>query len=96
MDLALKVELQLQLAELLLTAGRSDIALPIVEALMAAIKTHHLIDWQPELCERALGLAVRTGRAAELEKSRRARLWTRLCQLSPATAILLGPELSSE
>lgn len=92
----LRFELQLQLAELLLTAGRSDIALPIVEALMAAMKTHHLIDWQPELCERALGLAVRTGRAAELEKSRRARLWTRLCQLSPATAILLGPELSSE
>lgn len=92
----LRFELQLQLAELLLTAGRSDIAMPLVEALLAAMKMHHLSDWQPELCERALGLAVRTGRAAELEKSRRAELWTRLCQLSPATAILLGPELSSE
>ena len=91
-----RFELQLQLAELLLAAGRSDIAMPIVEALLAAIKTHQLIDWQPELCERTLGLAVRAGRAAELEKSRRAELWTRLCQLSPATAIFLGPELRSE
>ena len=87
-----RFEIQLQLAELLLTHQRSDIAMPLIEALLAAIEVHHLIQWHPELAESALRLAVKTARAAELEAPRRATLWSKLCQISPAEALQLGPE----
>lgn len=90
-----RFELQLQLGELLLARQRSDIAMPIVEALLAASEAHRLAEWQPELYERALRLAVRAGRAAELPEPRRAALWSRLCQASPAAALSLGPESMS-
>lgn len=91
-----RFELQLQLAEVLLAKQRSDIAMPVIDSILAAIDTYRLSEWQPELCERALRLAVRTARAATLAEPRRAALWSRLCQLSPATALLLGPEILSE
>ncbi len=91
-----RFELQLQLGEVLLAKQRSDIAVPLIDSLLAAIDTYRLTDWQPELCERALRLAVRTGRAAALGEPRRAALWGRLCQLSPSAALILGPEILSE
>lgn len=87
-----RFELQLDLAELLLTHQRSDIAMPVVDALLGAAEAHRLAEWHPELCERALRLAVKTARAAELEAPRRAALWSKLCQLSPTEALQLGPE----
>lgn len=89
---ARQFELQLQLAELLLQNERSDIAMPIVELLLAAIELHHLATWQPDLCQRAVRLAVVTARAAQLAPARRSALWNRVCQLAPVDALQLGPE----
>lgn len=91
-----RFELQLQLGEVLLAKQRSDIAMPLIDSMLVAIDTYRLTEWQPELCERALRLAVRTGRAATLVEPRRAALWSRLCQLSPTAALILGPEILSE
>lgn len=90
---ARRFAVQLRLVELLLANQRSDIAMPVVELLLAAIESHRLVEWQPDICRHALRLAVQTARAAELDASRRAQLWTRVCQLAPAEALQLGPEL---
>lgn len=90
---ARRFEVQLRLVELLLSNQRSDIAMPVVELLLAAIESHRLVEWQPDLCQHALRLAVQTARAAELDAARRAQLWTRVCQLAPAEAVQLGPEI---
>jgi hypothetical protein len=90
---ARRFELQLRLVEKLLSHERSDIAMPIVELLLGAIETHRLVEWQPALCRRALLLAVQAARAAELDGARRAVLFSRVCQLAPADAVELGPEL---
>lgn len=89
---ARRFEVQLRLVELLLASERSDIAMPIVEQLIGAIEAHRLVEWQPELCQRALRLAVQAARAAELDAARRTALFGRMCQLSPADAVQLGPE----
>jgi type VI secretion system ImpA/VasJ family protein len=89
---ARRFELQLRLVELLLSNERSDIAMPVVEQLLGAIDTHRLVEWQPELCQCAFRLAVRTARAAEVDAARRMALFGRLCQLAPADAVQLGPE----
>lgn len=91
-----RFELRLALGEFLLGKQRSDIAMPIAQALLASARAHRLGQWQPELFRRALSLAVRTARAAELGAPRRAALWRRLCQFSPETALLLGPEIPSD
>lgn len=69
--------------------------MPILDALLSAMEAHRLAEWQPELCQRALRLAVQTARAAELDVSRRTMLFGRLCQLAPADAVQVGPELAS-
>ncbi len=89
----LRFELRLRLSELLLAHNRSDIAMPCVELLLEAIEAHRLADWQPELCNKALRLAVKTARAAELSAARRALLWSRLCQLMPTAALEMEPEI---
>lgn len=89
---AQRFDVQLRLTELLLANARSDIAMPIIEQLLGAMDAHRLVEWQPELCQRALRLAVQTARAAELDATRRTELYSRVCQLSPADAVQLGPE----
>lgn len=89
---ARRFEVQLRLVELLLASERSDIAMPIVEQLLGAIEAHRLVEWQPELCQHALRLAVQAARAAELDAAQRTALFGRMCQLSPADAVQLGPE----
>lgn len=84
--------LRLQLAELLLVRERSDIAMPVIEQLLGDIETHRLADWQPELVQKSLRLAVRVARAAEQEPLTRRALWNRICQVAPADALELGPE----
>lgn len=88
-----RFEVRLRLIELLLSKERSDIAMPVVDQLLEAIDAHRLIEWQPDLAQRALRLAVQTARAAELNPVRRATLWSRICQVAPADAVQLGPEL---
>lgn len=85
--------LRLQLAELLLVSDRSDIAMPVVEQLLQDVELHHLTDWQPELAQKSLRLAVRVARAAEQEPSARRTLWNRICKVAPADALELGPEI---
>lgn len=92
---ARRFELQLRAVELLLASERSDVAMPIVEQLLGNIDTHRLVEWQPELCQRTLRLAVQAARAAELDAPRRTALYGRVCQISPADAVQLGPELLS-
>lgn len=87
-----RFDAQLRLIDLLLAAERSDIAMPIAEQLLGVIEAHRLVEWQPELCQRALRLAVQAARAAELDAARRTALFSRMCQLSPADAVQLGPE----
>jgi len=89
---ARRFEVQLRLVELLLANERSDIAMPIAEQLLAAIEAHRLVQWHPELCQHALRLAVQAARAAELDAAQRTALFGRMCQLSPADAVQLGPE----
>lgn len=87
-----RFEIQVRLVELLLSNQRSDIAMPIVDLLVATIETHRLAEWQPELCQRTLRLAVKVARAAEIDAARRAVLFGRVCQIAPADALQLGPE----
>lgn len=85
--------LRLRLGEFLLQNQRSDIAVPLVNLLLADIDSHRLMEWQPELVSKTLRLAVRAARAAELDADKRAILWNRICQVAPAEAVDLGPEL---
>jgi len=88
-----RFSIRLQLAEMLLAKQRSDIAMPVIEQLLADIETHRLSDWQPELAQKSLRLAVRVARAAEVDQQTRRALWNRICQIAPADAIELGPEI---
>ena len=85
--------LRLRLGEFLLKHDRSDIAVPLVNSLLADIDSHRLLEWQPELVSKTLRLAVRAARAAELDADKRSALWNRICQVAPAEAVELGPEL---
>lgn len=90
-----RFELRLRLVELLLQNQRSDIAMPIVEDLLAQVDLHRLSDWEPALSQRTLRLSVQSARAAELPAARRAQLWQQICQCSPLDAMQLGPELQA-
>ena len=84
-----RFELQLRLAEHLLAHERSDVAMPIVELLLAAIDTHRLAEWQPELCARALRVAVRVGREREISEQRLTEMMTKLGQVDAMELITL-------
>lgn len=90
-----RFELHLRLAEHLLQNQRSDIAMPIVEELLAQVDSHRLNEWEPTLGRSALRLAVKSARAAELPSARRAQLWAQICKISPLDAVQLGPEIAS-
>ncbi len=90
---AQRFSLRLQLAELLLERDRSDIAMPVIELLLHDIEAHQLTDWQPELAQKSLRVAVRVARAADQESTKRRALWNRICQVAPADALELGPEI---
>lgn len=87
-----RFELRLRLAELLLRNQRSDVAVPVLDALLATAEEHRLKEWQPSLFSRLLRLSVEAARAAELDRNQRALLWSKLCQSAPDEALLLGPE----
>jgi len=90
---ARRFALRLRLSELLLRERRSDIAMPLVNLLLTDVESHRLTEWQPDLVQKTLRLAVQAARAAELAAEQRTILWSRICQLAPAEAVELGPEL---
>ncbi len=84
---------RLALAELMVRAGRVEVAIPILEAAEGELERHAIGEWEPALAAslyRTLGAAYRKAGNDESDPdlaARRARTHARLCSIDPISAI---------
>lgn len=82
-----KFDLRLRLVELLLQHSRNDVAMPIIDILLAEIKAHELDEWEPALSEKTLHYALQAAQTGDLSPDRKIDLWRQLSSISPAIAL---------
>jgi type VI secretion system ImpA family protein len=79
----------LEQAELFLWCNRPNLALPLLELLAQRIDELHLDEWEDaSLCARVLSRLFECIRGRD--DSRAAAIYSRLCQIDPGEALLLG------
>ena len=93
-----------RLAELLVQAGRQDVALPLLHALADRIERFRLDDWEPQLAAEVYRLQVDANRrlqkkikdpkdkAAETYATAAREAHALLCRVDPARAIAMQEE----
>jgi type VI secretion system protein ImpA len=80
--------LQAQLARIMVDAGHEGVAMPILEALIAAIEEHKLEEWEDgELVAAPMALLYRVLEKTEGDPTTRQSLYLRICRLDPIQAI---------
>jgi len=79
---------KLQLAQVCLSTGHESIAQPLLEELQDAIDRHLLEDWEaPDAVAHALSLLYSCIQRTDMEAGAKARLYARICRLSPLQAL---------
>ena len=90
---------RLAVATMALQGGKTDVARPMLESLMAEVESHHLETWEPTLCIplytsllTCLRVATRGAKAPAPPElvAREAYLFDKLCRLDPAAALQLA------
>jgi type VI secretion system protein ImpA len=80
--------LQAQLAKIMVDAGHENVAMPILEQLIAAIEAHKLEEWEAgELVAAPMALLYRVLEKTEGDPTTRQGLYLRICRLDPIQAI---------
>lgn len=79
---------QAQLAKIMVDAGHENVAMPILEQLIADVEVHKLEDWEEgELVAAPMALLYRVLEKTEGDPSARQALYLRICRLDPIQAI---------
>jgi type VI secretion system protein ImpA len=83
-----KFQRKLQLAQVCLSTGHENIALPLLEELQGAIDRHQLEEWEaPDVVAHALSLLFACAQKTDMDPGAKARLYARICRLSPVEAL---------
>jgi type VI secretion system protein ImpA len=79
---------KLQLVEVCITAGKSQIAQPILEDLAAVIENNHLEGWEDrEVVAKALVMILKNSQRVQADESEKSRLFQKVVRLDPVQAI---------
>jgi type VI secretion system protein VasJ len=85
-DARARFRAHLTVAELAVKAGKTEIARPTLEALLAEIDERGLEEWEPSLCAAAFSMMLSCVSRAD-EEAEFSRLFARLSRIDPAAAI---------
>jgi type VI secretion system protein ImpA len=79
---------KLQLAEICIAAGKTEVAQPIIEDLAASIETNHLETWEnPKTIAKALVMIMKNSQRVLGDDSEKQRLFQKVVRLDPVQAI---------
>ena len=79
---------KLQLAEICVAAGKTEIAQPIIEDLAASIENNHLETWEnPKTIAKALVMIMKNSQRVQADESEKQRLFQKVVRLDPVQAI---------
>jgi len=79
---------KMQLVEMCISAGKQNIAQPILDDLAAAIENHKLDEWEdPTLVASALATILKLSVRVQNDAGTRQKLFERICRLDPSQAI---------
>lgn len=82
---------KMQLAEVCISAGKTDVALPIIDDLAFSIENNHLDDWEDrEVVARALVMIIKNSPKVQADEAEKLRLFQKVVRLDPVQAISLG------
>lgn len=80
--------MQAHLAKIMVDAGHENVAMPILEQLIADVETHRLEEWEAgELVAAPMALLYRVLTKNDSDSSTRQSLYLRICRLDPIQAI---------
>jgi type VI secretion system protein ImpA len=80
--------MQAQLAKIMVDAGHENVAMPILEQLIADIESHKLEEWEAgEVVAAPMALLYRVLEKTDGDSSTRQSLYLRICRLDPIQAI---------
>jgi type VI secretion system protein ImpA len=79
---------KLQLAEICIAAGKTEVAQPIIEDLAASIETNHLETWEnPKTIAKALVVIMKNSQRVQGDDAEKQRLFQKVVRLDPVQAI---------
>jgi type VI secretion system protein ImpA len=79
---------KLQLVEVCLSAGKSQVAQPIIEDLASVIENNHLESWEDrEVVAKALVMILKNSERVRADEAERFRLFQKVVRLDPVQAI---------
>jgi type VI secretion system protein ImpA len=79
---------KLQLVDICIAAGKSQIAQPIIDDLAADIENNHLEDWEDrEIVARALAMILKNSERVQADEAEKLRLFQKVVRLDPVQAI---------
>jgi len=79
---------KMQLVEVCISAGKSQIAQPIIEDLASIIENNHLEVWEDrEVVAKALVMILKNSQRVQADESEKARLFEKVVRLDPVQAI---------
>ncbi len=82
---------KMQLADICISAGKTEVANPIIEDLALSIENNHLDDWEDrEIMAKALVMIIKNSPRVQADEGERLRLFQKVVRLDPVQAISLG------
>ncbi len=82
---------KMQLAEICISAGKTEVANPIIEDLALSIENNHLDDWEDrEVVAKALVMIIKNSPRVQADEAEKLRLFQKVVRLDPVQAISLG------
>jgi type VI secretion system protein ImpA len=79
---------KLQLVEVCIAAGKSQIAQPIIEDLASVIENNHLEEWEDrELVAKALVMIMKNSQRVQADESEKFKLFQKVVRLDPVQAM---------
>ncbi|MDQ6664230.1 MAG: type VI secretion system protein TssA [Acidobacteriota bacterium] len=79
---------KLQLAQICISAGKPNIAQPLLDDIAAVIETHKLEEWEDrEVVAGALALLIRASKTIQEDDAAKSALFKRVCRLDPVKAM---------
>ena len=78
----------MQLAEIFIAAGKSEIAQPIIEDLASILENNHLEGWEDrEFVAKALVMIIKNSQRVQADEAEKSRLFQKVVRLDPVQAI---------
>ena len=79
---------KLQLVEICIAAGKTTVAQPIIDDLVASIESNHLETWEdPKTIAKALVLIIRNSEKVQADDAEKQKLFQKVVRLDPVQAI---------